>query len=117
MFVDFEGARGEERVDALMRALDRECNSMLVLDKREVREWNLGGERGGGWVFLGRRFCCVRVKGARGGCAVACIHPPFQTHIHTHTCTHNHSIRCRGSPATRSSSTPSPTASWTPARI
>lgn len=36
MYVDFEGARGEERVDGLMRALGRECNSMLVLDKREV---------------------------------------------------------------------------------
>lgn len=47
MYVDFEGARGEERVDALMRALARECNSMLVLDKREVRYaawcWFLGG--------------------------------------------------------------------------
>lgn len=38
MFVDFEGARGEERVDSLMRALGRECNSMLVLDRREVKE-------------------------------------------------------------------------------
>lgn len=38
MFVDLEGARGEERVDALMRALGRECNSMLVLDRREVEK-------------------------------------------------------------------------------
>lgn len=116
MFVDFEGARGEERVDALMRALDRECNSMLVLDKREVRELNFWGEVvvdvGSFYV---RVSVCVRAAAVR-------LHA--STHPFKHTCTHTHTInqsltqsnRCRGSPATRSSSTPSPTACWTPAR-
>ena len=105
MYVDFEGARGEERVDALMRALARECNSMLVLDKREVR-----------WMCV-----CVCMYG-RGRLAVALVIVSSSICIHTiHTQTKPNQTkpnnrRCPGSPGMRSSSTPSPTACWTRAR-
>jgi hypothetical protein len=76
MYVDFEGARGEERVDALMRELARECNSMLVLDKREVRCVVLvcGDVEVLAW-FLG--VLCIHIH-----IHVQTPHPPHQTHTH-----------------------------------
>lgn len=37
MYVDFEGTRGEEKVDFLLHALDKHINSILLLDNKEVR--------------------------------------------------------------------------------
>jgi hypothetical protein len=81
MYVDFEGARGEERVDALMRALDRQCNSMLVLDKREVRGLSLSSAQsvksvlGGGDLRRAHThaLCCKNPH----------TPPPLTTHTYT----------------------------------
>lgn len=36
MYVDFDGSRGDDRVDQLIHSLDRRINSILVLDNKEV---------------------------------------------------------------------------------
>lgn len=37
IYVDFDGSRGDDRIDQLIHSLDRRINSILVLDKKEVR--------------------------------------------------------------------------------
>lgn len=48
MYVDFDGSRGDDRVDQLIHSLDRRINSILVLDNKEV-----GGYNGTGSEYCG----------------------------------------------------------------
>lgn len=73
IYVDFDGSRGDDRIDQLIHSLDRRINSILVLDKKEVRrrqhnrEW-LKMRRSETAIPMLMRPPAARCRGSRATC-------------------------------------------------